>query len=132
MEPQQFQHPNGTVIMTDAPAVENAGEVSVGAPAGGSEPEPEMGTDIERDHDLENRTVWYVRQGRPGPGIFRGLLVGSLLGLCVSPSVRPSVYSWSLALRYDVHRGTATLPSSMGSSTGQFGLGSPYSFDGFC
>ena len=58
MDPQQFQHLSGTVAMTDAPEIENVGEVSIGAPVGGSEPEPE---EMERDDDLESRTVWCVR-----------------------------------------------------------------------
>jgi hypothetical protein len=51
MESRQFAHPNGTVIMTDAPVVEVSGPVVTEA----AEPEPEAaGMDV----DIKNRTVW--------------------------------------------------------------------------
>jgi hypothetical protein len=50
---------SGTVAMTDAPGIEDFGAApAVGAPVGGAEPEPE---EMERDDDLESRTVWCVR-----------------------------------------------------------------------
>ena len=52
--PQAIEHPNGTVIMTDAPLVEVAGPVVVTGAADGAEPEPEG----EMDGDLKDRTVW--------------------------------------------------------------------------
>ena len=54
---QELSHPNGTVIMTDAPLVENAGDVTVAAPAlaEAEAPEPEP---AGMDDDLKRRTVW--------------------------------------------------------------------------